>query len=193
MTKTPDNRWYLAYGSSISSQFLLKQGVIPLASHVVRVPNVRLLFNVHFLPYWEPVLANLEIIKPGVALQCSDTARNTKELESSRRVRREDSKEGSSSVIGVAYLLTAEDYRKFVALESRGTPYEEVVVRCYPLFKGLASHVPPSPSGLASERSCSTDIQILAYTLVSKLTPYSTNSKPSKRYMNSMVLGAIGK
>lgn len=191
MPRTPDNRWYLAYGPSISSQFLLRQGVVPLASHVVRVPNARLLFNVHFLPFWEPVLANLEIRKPAMAFQWSDIVRNTKEPVSSRRVC--DSKEESSSVIGVVYLLTAEDYRRFVALESRGTPYEEVVVQCYPLSKGLANHVPPSPSGVASEGSCSTDIQILAHTLVSKPTPYSNNSRPSRRYMDSMVLGAIGK
>ncbi|GJJ14419.1 hypothetical protein Clacol_008683 [Clathrus columnatus] len=175
----PNNRWYLAYNSNMPSGTFFKKGIVPLASHVVRVPNVELIFNVPFLPFCEPTLANLRFIS------------EEEEKEKGR----------SSDVIGVAYLLTLEDYQKIVALESRGTLYQETIVECYPLSRRLASQVirddtsiSPSPTGSSSSRSDYMDIQILASTLIS---PYQHSSSvgllPSKRYVDLMKYGANGK
>jgi hypothetical protein len=171
------NRWYLAYGSNLSSKtFCGRRGIRPLAQTNVIVPSLELTFDLPGIPYWEPCFANV------------------------RRRKENDAGEKRPPVlIGVAYLVTADDWTRIMATEGGGMSYEEVVVECRRL---------PGPDGktgrtideVVSEADAETLVQddqnelILASTLLApdskrRLAPV----QPSKRYIDIIRAGARGK
>ncbi|KAF8579140.1 hypothetical protein K439DRAFT_415936 [Ramaria rubella] len=159
-TGTSLNRWYLAYGSNLSYEtFQKRRGIRPLSKTSVLVPSLELAFNLPGIPYFEPCFAN---------------------------VRQRDSSSTSAStpaLIGVAYLVTPQDYAKILASEGGGASYEEVTVECYRLPENDFEDAEGEKSELGQE--------IVAYTLLAPARKLrSTPLQPSKRYIDIIRLGA---
>jgi hypothetical protein len=98
--------WYFAYGSNMSSaKFTGSRGIVPLDAARVRIPDWQLTMEIPGLPYSEPAFSSL---KP-------------RDAAIGGRVR-------SPEAIGVAYLITAEQYRHVIASEGGGTAYADIEI-----------------------------------------------------------------
>jgi hypothetical protein len=103
---SPETLWYFAYGSNMSSaKFTGSRGVVPLDSARAFVPHWMMTMEIPGLPYSEPAFGSL---KPRAATSAGDV--------------------GTPDVIGVAYLITAEQYRHVIASEGGGTAYSDVEI-----------------------------------------------------------------
>ena len=104
--------WYFAYGSNMSSQkFIDSRGIFPHAIANVKVPGWRLAFNIPGLPYAEPAFTSI--------------------------VRRQPESQSESQlypdVIGVAYLITHDQYIRVLGSEGGGIAYDDTEVTAMPI------------------------------------------------------------
>ncbi|KAF8516887.1 hypothetical protein JB92DRAFT_2908822 [Gautieria morchelliformis] len=167
-THSEPNRWYLAYGSNLSSTtFQGRRRVQPLARCNVTVPSLELAFDLPGVPYWEPCFAN---VRPRDASRSSQ--KNTPPV-----------------LTGVAYLITPADYRKVIASEGGGTAYEETAVECWPI---PATHPAPTRAPApADDAQRDAPDRLIAYTLLAKDSKRrSAPMEPSQRYINIIQSGA---
>jgi hypothetical protein len=138
----PTTLWYFAYGSNMSkAKFTGSRGIAPIATTRVRLPHWRLIMEIPGLPYSEPAFGSI-------------TPRTALDLD----------------VIGVAYLITAEQYRRVIASEGGGTAYADVAV------VGV---------GLSAEDQLKLGNGQEIRTLASSGMTRSPTPKPSLRYMVS--------
>lgn len=108
-TKGPRLVWYLAYGSNMSSaKFAGSRGIVPLETARVRLPEWVLTLEIPGLPYSEPSFSS---IAPRACIE----------------------KDTTPCLVGVAYLITQDQYRLVVASEGGGTAYRDVSIRGEPL------------------------------------------------------------
>ncbi|KAF8530225.1 hypothetical protein BU17DRAFT_35560 [Hysterangium stoloniferum] len=181
------NRWYLAYGSNLSSKvFQGRRGIRPLACHVVRAPDLEVVFDLRGLPYWEPAFANVRQRTPSPKIHDLGLPNKTPiEIPSTT---------GTRELVGVVYLLTPQDYRTVIATEGGGNSYQEILVECFRMSSDLPEIVVSADSAVdPSSRSSSpeSDPRILAYTLLAPNEVRSpTPLQPSKRYINILQAGA---
>lgn len=104
--KTGKCLWYFAYGSNMDSdKFTGSRGVVPLDQILVRIPDWVLVMEIPGLPYSEPAFASLR----------------PRETTGGQRNRLPDA-------MGVAYLITEEQYRGIIASEGGGTAYANIEV-----------------------------------------------------------------
>ena len=103
---SPETLWYFAYGSNMSStKFTGSRGIVPLDTARAFVPHWMMTMEIPGLPYSEPAFSSL---KPRMATSAEDV--------------------GAPDVIGLAYLITAEQYRHVIASEGGGTAYSDVEI-----------------------------------------------------------------
>ncbi|KAH7303240.1 hypothetical protein B0I35DRAFT_455322 [Stachybotrys elegans] len=96
----PMHVWYLAYGSNLSAaKFIHDRGITPISTAVVTVPGWTLVMDTAGVPYSEPAFAS---ITPAA--------------------------EKSVQLVGIAYQLTPDMYRKVLASEGGGVAYAEIEV-----------------------------------------------------------------
>ncbi|KIJ37507.1 hypothetical protein M422DRAFT_50326 [Sphaerobolus stellatus SS14] len=167
------NKWYLAYGSNLSSKvFQGRRGVRPLETRRVLVPGLELVFDLAGLPYWEPAFANLRYRK--------DHEKHSSNAES---LLRSSAPSPSPTIktpelIGVAYLLTQEDYSNVIRTEGGGSSYQDIVVEC------IVIKDDQEEAGDAKER-------LMAHTLLAPADArHTARLQPSKRYINIIRSGA---
>lgn len=134
--------WYFAYGSNMRSSVMKGRGITPLKMQAVIVPDYRLCFDIFGIPYAEPAFASIAHLLEN-------------EVSGDKPI---------PPVHGVAYLLTADDYRRLVVTEGAGVGYEEIIVHARVLDS-------------AEEQA-----EIMAHTLKAKY-PFRPNRASSKRYM----------
>ncbi|KAL2869633.1 gamma-glutamyl cyclotransferase gliK [Aspergillus lucknowensis] len=141
--------WYFAYGSNMRSSVMKGRGIMPLKMQAVIVPDYMLCFDIFGIPYAEPAFAS---IAPLLNNEVSG-------------------KSPIPPVHGVAYLLTADDYRRLVVTEGAGVGYDEITVQARVLD------------------SDEEQAEITARTLKAKY-PFRPNRVSSKRYMGLILDGA---
>lgn len=140
--------WYLAYGSNMKRSVLESRGggISILAARRVQVPGYMLTFDVFGLPYSEPSMASIAkfvLNSPASSYERSEII--------------------APVVHGIAYQLSATDYRRLVGSEGGGVAYDEVKV-------------------LAEDLSGGTSEKLTVHTLVAKY-PWRPNAAPSERYV----------
>ncbi|KAI0390345.1 hypothetical protein F5Y17DRAFT_445249 [Xylariaceae sp. FL0594] len=143
------NTWYLAYGSNMSTEKFVKQrGIKPLRTVAVEVPLWTLTMDSAGVPYSEPSYGSISPLK--------------------------HEKDGQG-LMGVAYLLSPENYAKALASEGGGIAYAEVEVRAC------------MTSPTTDEHLLSLDTSVGVRTLV---TVMRHKARPSTRYMGLLRTGA---
>ncbi|RWA08675.1 hypothetical protein EKO27_g6432 [Xylaria grammica] len=153
------NVWYLAYGSNLSSsKFVRDRGIKPLAALLVAVPGSTLAMESAGVPYQEPSYASI---------RSASKSSTGKEI----------------TVLGTAYLVTADQYVDIIRSEGGGIAYEEISVRVVPLDISTKSDI-----NSLSENSAETPSE--ARTLVSIMRRLPA-PHPSQRYMSLVVNGAM--
>lgn len=139
--------WYLAYGSNLSSsKFIHDRGIIPLSTVVVTVPGWILSMDSAGVPYSEPSFAS---ILPA----------------------RANGWEKHVQLIGTAYKLTPEMYRKVLASEGGGIAYAEIEIRAQVLHETPVDVTRNAREGMET------------MTTRSLITVLRREAKPSARYM----------
>lgn len=116
------NIWYLAYGSNLSSsKFVNDRGIRPLDSRVVRVPGFMLVMNTAGVPYKEPSFASIRPFDLNIG----------KEDENEREDSGPDTEQQGvpTTLLGTAYLVSPEQYKRILASEGGGIAYHEAEVR----------------------------------------------------------------
>ncbi|KAI0176000.1 hypothetical protein GGR52DRAFT_340157 [Hypoxylon sp. FL1284] len=142
--------WYLAYGSNMSSaKFTGDRGIVPLESARVRVPGWVLTMEIPGLPYSEPSFSS---IAPRSSIEEKDV---------------------TPDIVGLAYLITQDQYRHVLASEGGGTAYRDIAICGEPL---------------EAEDRGKTGHSVLLRTLGSAMRR-QPSPMPSKRYMNLLLQG----
>ena len=145
MYEKPKTLWYFAYGSNMSSsKFTGGRGIIPISSVRVRIPGWKLVMEIPGMPYSEPSFSSI-------------TPHQNIEAE----------KELPPDVIGVAYLITVDQYRLVVASEGGGIAYYDICLSGEPIDLEARQTVGP---------------QVMLRTLGTALSR-QPRPIPSKRYM----------
>lgn len=126
--------WYFAYGSNMSSQkFSEDRGIKPFKEARMRLPGWKLAFNIPGLPYSEPSFASIVPQDPSFTPEAR-----------------------SPEVLGVAYLITQDQYIEVLASEGGGIAYEDIQVEAVPVSLEDANLTGPQVSvrtlGAAMER-----------------------------------------
>lgn len=140
--------WYLAYGSNMSTaKFTGRRGIVPMKSARVFLPNWVLTAEIPGVPYSEPSYYSI-------------------------RPRKESGAEKALSpdVIGVAYLITAEQYHRVIASEGGQIAYQDIRVCGKPLDAADAEN---------------TGAEVVVQTLGSTTMVRHPTPTPSQRYMVS--------
>lgn len=132
-----------------------RRSITALETHVVCVASHFLTFDIFGVPYSEPAFASIS------AFQHSDS----ESLDPCER----PSSPRPPPVHGVAYLLTANDYRRLVLSEGSGIGYREV---------SLVASVVSSKDTASGRR----DSEMVVRTLQAKY-PFRPNAAPSFRYL----------
>ncbi|KAI0886470.1 uncharacterized protein GGS22DRAFT_113994 [Annulohypoxylon maeteangense] len=108
-SRQPELVWYLAYGSNMSSaKFTGGRGIVPLDTVRVRIPGWILAMEIPGLPYSEPSFSS---IVPRTCIEAVVEKCATPDL------------------VGLAYLITQDQYRHVLASEGGGTAYRDISVR----------------------------------------------------------------
>jgi len=145
------NTWYLAYGSNLSkSKFVHDRGIVPISTAVVAVPGWTLVMNSAGVPYSEPSFASISPV---------------------HHIKHEK----SVQLIGTAYELTPEMYKKVLASEGGGIAYAEVEVRAELLVEDGKEKLGAQAATFATR---------------SLVTVLKRVARPSVRYMNLIQAGA---
>ena len=145
MDEKPGTLWYFAYGSNMSAEkFTGGRGITPLDSAVVRVSGWTLIMEIPGIPYSEPSFGS--ITKSGHII----------------------AEEGHSpDVVGIAYLITQQQYTAVIASEGGGIVYADIE---------LASEV--IDRSTRSRLGTHLSVRTLASAVVRRPPPV-----PSQRYM----------
>lgn len=139
--------WYLAYGSNLNAtKFLHDRQITPISQVNVEIPGWVLTLDSAGVPYSEPSFASMSV--------CSG---------------RFVAGEKVPCLVGIAYELTRDMYRKVIASEGGGIAYAEVEVRAKRIDPMCASN--------------STPIETFAVRGLVTLMPRAAS--PSQRYMVS--------
>lgn len=147
MIAKPDKLWYFAYGSNMSAEkFRHRRGILPEEVVRVSVPGWVLTMSVPGLPYQEPSFSSVRQRKES-EVECIN----------------------APDVIGLAYLISSEQYRKVIASEGGGIAYDDVALCARVLKDGTSLPVRTLKEAM------------------SRLPP----PKPSKRYMVSHFMFAM--
>ncbi|KAF9040488.1 hypothetical protein BDZ89DRAFT_944827, partial [Hymenopellis radicata] len=150
-------RWYLGYGSNLSvTGFLVKRNITPLDKKVVVVDSLILTFDNPGVPFIEPRFANCRLSDPPHELWTPDKAWS-----------------GEGSLMGVAYLLSPQDFLTILRSEGGGTSYQPLRV----------------PAVVLSPNGARTPEIIQAFTLRTTKTRQAPGYA-SLRYMNLLRNGA---
>jgi hypothetical protein len=113
MSSKSNNVWYFAYGSNMSTEkFTGRRGIEPMTSAKVHIPNYVLAMEIPGVPYSEPSYGSIR-------------ERDDADTE----------KIASPDVVGIAYLLTAEQYRQVIASEGGQIAYRDIAVTGKPVGK----------------------------------------------------------
>ncbi|OJD30971.1 gliotoxin biosynthesis protein [Diplodia corticola] len=100
--------WYLAYGSNMSrAKFIDSRGIKPIKTARALVPGWTLTTEIPGTPYTEPAYTSIRPIT-GVDVKARE-------------------------VVGVAYLITAEQYIHLVASEGGGIAYADIAIPAVPV------------------------------------------------------------
>lgn len=111
MLSKSENVWYFAYGSNMSTEkFTGGRGIKPIASAKVYIPNYTLRMEIPGVPYSEPSYGSI---------------RERDDADTEKAI--------APDVIGVAYLLTAEQYRQVIASEGGQIAYQDIAVSAKPV------------------------------------------------------------
>ncbi|KAI1105354.1 membrane dipeptidase-domain-containing protein [Jackrogersella minutella] len=152
---TPDHEqkcvWYFAYGSNMRSSVMKKRGICLLGSKRVIIRSHVLTFDVFGVPYSEPAMASIAV----------------------RSSKQGTDNSGPPPVHGIAYAVSASDFRKLVTSEGAGMGYCEIELEA---------------ESLDSENEVS-NIGLTVRTLVARY-PFRPNALPSARYLNLLIDGA---
>lgn len=112
---TPENfmeafYWYFGYGSNLNSgTFLDRRGIRPLDQKRMIVPGWKLNFEVAGLPYVEPGFCSIDTLTDD---------------DLKRDIRR-------PTLQGIAYLVTANDYRHIIADEGGDSSYRQILLEAF--------------------------------------------------------------
>jgi hypothetical protein len=102
--------WYFAYGSNMSSKkFTGSRGIHPIKTARAKLPGWTLTTEIPGTPYSEPAFTSIRPITG------TEDPKTTEE------------------VLGVAYLITAEQYVRVVASEGGGIAYADIAVPALPM------------------------------------------------------------
>ncbi|TDL18195.1 hypothetical protein BD410DRAFT_806733 [Rickenella mellea] len=194
--------WYLAYGSNLSSNtFKGRRGIKPIDQRNVLVRGLELTFDLQGLPYLEPRFANCRF---------ADVGQYDGSKENGGGDGVEDPWTGKGALIGVAYLITPEDFAKVLATEGGGSSYKMVAVtaRVLPSYSysdsdphsGLTPNLPDSGSGVTQNahegnvESKAEDGEVETIQAFTLLAPSertrATPGRPSARYLKIILDGA---
>lgn len=186
---------YLAYGSNLSYRtFQGRRGIRPISAVNVVCPELKLTFDLPFLPYIEPCFANTagrdteNAPNPEIEDGLDESQTSTWSLVNDASDPPEAAKlinpntSNSIPLIGVVYEVTASDYAHILATE--GT-YEDILVTCTVL---------PSPN-TTSDTPLREGTTFRAHTLRmpearTRHSPDGTASQPSLRYLTLLRDGA---
>ena len=182
--------WYLGYGSNLNSNvFKGKRKIKPLEERHVLVEGLELTFDLPGLPYLEPRFANCRFTTS--TLSNGSTEPRNDEKDPNYVERRCDFDfnapwTGKGALIGVAYLISAEDFARVIKSEGGGSGYKMVSVQA----KVFRRKVKP---GSGEERFELTGETVNAFTLLaSDETIRKPFGQPSKRYLTLIQQGAKG-
>lgn len=167
-----ENVWYLAYGSNLSSsKFVKDRGIVPLQSRIVRIPGYALNMSAAGLPYREPSFASIHRINPGTNKSgkfCKEHFGSDTELEFDQ-----------TTLLGTAYLVSSDQYKRVLASEGGGIAYREVEL----LVESVGGHTSGQTTiGDKASFSSSAAGKWIARTLLAVL-PRRPAPRPSHRYM----------
>jgi len=144
--------WYFAYGSNMSAKkFTDSRGIRPLDTARVRLPGWTMLMNIPGLPYSEPAFSSV------VEAKSSEKSSKTPE------------------VIGIAYLITYDQYIRVIGSEGGGTAYSNILVDAEPV---------------SEKDSLRTGPRLVVRTLGTAISRYPP-ARPSQRYLDILNLGAM--
>ncbi|KAI6086514.1 hypothetical protein F4821DRAFT_238415 [Hypoxylon rubiginosum] len=151
MDTQPEKVWYFAYGSNMSSaKFTGGRGIEPIDVARVRIPGWALTMEIPGMPYSEPSFSSIA------------PRRDT------------DAEKGISfDVIGVAYLITQEQYRRVISSEGGGIAYRDICLVGEPVDEDDRAKV---------------GYQIMLRTLGTAMLRHPP-PVPSQRYMNLLIEG----
>ncbi|KAJ5115320.1 hypothetical protein NUU61_001079 [Penicillium alfredii] len=141
--------FYLAYGSNLGTKtFRQRRGIEPLSQISVFVPDLRLTFDLPWLPYVEPCFATTQFrnsySEGAEGIELEDDVTDSDEdclsekasllMAETRGTRGADyhKRRWHKPLIAVVYEVTLADYAKIIASEGGGRGYSDVVVDCYP-------------------------------------------------------------
>ncbi|KAI5117585.1 hypothetical protein M0805_004580 [Coniferiporia weirii] len=128
--------WYLAYGSNLNaSVFKRRRGISPRAQRNVLVTGLELTFDLAGLPYLEPRFANCRfatVRDPSIVSSKNGAEDEKVQLQNGTEAEPEFDLDapwtGAGALIGVAYLVTPEDFARIIATEGGGSSYKMVAV-----------------------------------------------------------------
>lgn len=123
--------WYLAYGSNLcSSVFKGRRGIIPLDAKNVYVKGVELTLDLSGLPYLEPRFANCRLVEEATHVQVGQAPSDAKrkEMDESTLTPSGATNPWAGGMLGVAYLVTPQDFAKILKTEGGGSSYEVITV-----------------------------------------------------------------
>ncbi|KAI1778793.1 hypothetical protein F4818DRAFT_229628 [Hypoxylon cercidicola] len=151
MDSQPEKIWYFAYGSNMSSaKFTGGRGIVPLDIARVRVPGWALTMEIPGMPYSEPSFSS---IAPH------------RDTEAEKGV--------AFDVIGVAYLISQEQYRRVISSEGGGIAYRDICLVGEPVGEDDRKKI---------------GYQITVRTLGTAMSKHPP-PLPSQRYMNLLIDG----
>ncbi|MCJ1380196.1 hypothetical protein MMC17_003299 [Xylographa soralifera] len=160
-----DLLWYFAYGSNMSSaKFTGSRGIVPRAAARVRVPGWVLALNIPGLPYSEPTFTSVVPRPPSTMVSAVPTDSVCAAPET-----------GIPDVLGVAYLITADQYVRVFGSEGGGIAYEDIEVDAVPVGE--------------KDRE-QTGERLKVRTLGAAIERYPS-PRPSRRYMDIVTSGAL--
>ncbi|KAK7530981.1 gliotoxin biosynthesis protein GliK [Phyllosticta citribraziliensis] len=149
-TKSATGVWYFAYGSNMSrAKFIDSRGIQPIKTARARVPGWKLTTEIPGTPYTEPAYTSIRPITG------TDDAK-------------------AREVVGVAYLITTEQYIHLVASEGGGIAYADIAL-------------PAVPVDAIDEAMTGPSFTIRTLGTIMQRDPPAV---PSQRYMNLLTDGA---
>lgn len=172
--------WYLAYGSNLCSKvFKNRRGISPIDKRDVFVPGLELTFNLAGVPFSEPCFANARFATSSSSEKAASTSTEVSyDWEAPWT--------GRGALLGVAYLVSPDDFGRILATEGGGGSYQMVAVD---------AHVLACDAFPDSKRHSLTGETLRAFTLVSpEGSPRNRDPalQPSLRYLNLIRAGAEG-
>ncbi|KAL5501183.1 hypothetical protein ACEPAH_9570 [Sanghuangporus vaninii] len=179
--------WYLAYGSNLNSNvFKRRRGIKPLEERHVVVEGLELTFDLPGLPYVEPRFANCRFATgpSDNALVSGNDDKVAKFVQCGGDIDLNGVWTGKGALIGVAYLVTPEDFARVIKTEGGGSGYRIISVQ----GKVFREEINP---GEKKGKIEVTEEMVHAYTLFAPEGKIRTQpGQPSVRYLTLIREGA---